>query len=45
MNPRLKAAATHKPYNSASAATQPLSITTRMTFATSTDKVWDGLLF
>jgi hypothetical protein len=45
MNSRLKTAATDKPYNLASVATRPLSITTRMTFATSTDKVWDGLLF
>jgi hypothetical protein len=45
MNLKLKAAATEKPVDSAPLATQPSSITTRVTFATSADNVWDGLLF
>jgi hypothetical protein len=45
MNTELETAATEQPDDSASFATQPASITTRMTFATSTDKVWNGLLF
>jgi hypothetical protein len=45
MNTELETAAMEGPDNSASFATQPSSITTGMTFATSTDKVWDGLLF
>ena len=45
MTHELGATATEEAGDSASATTQPTSITTRMTFATSTDKVWDGLLF
>jgi hypothetical protein len=45
MNPKLKATATEESVDSVPLATQSSSITTRVTFATSTDNVWDGLLF
>jgi hypothetical protein len=45
MTHELKATATEEAGDSASVARQPTSITTGMTFATSTDKVWEGLLF
>lgn len=45
MNTELNTAATDKPYKAGPAATQATSISTRMTFTTSPDKVWDGLLF
>ena len=45
MNPQLGTVATEEPDNLAPVARQPTSITTGMTFATSTDKVWEGLLF
>jgi hypothetical protein len=45
MNLKVKASATEELGYSASVAAKPSSIITRMIFATSMDKVWDGLLF
>lgn len=45
MNTDLNTAATEQPDNTAPASMQTTSISTRMTFAMSPDKVWNGLLF